>query len=99
MNSERSVLIEILKRLLAQDIGVGEAENQVHALSMAEFGEVFANLHHYWHDADVRDRDEMHRDFQNGELRKLIAHLEAENISVAQRVSFLHVSMSDREHR
>ena len=92
MNSERATLIGILKRLLAQDIGADDAQDQIFALTMAEFDDVFANLHHYLHDADIRNRDAKYRQFQEEELSKLIGHLEAGNISAAQRVSFLHVS-------
>lgn len=92
MNTERSTLVGILKRLLAQDIGVDDAQDQIYALTTAEFGDVLANLHHYLHDADVRNRDAKYRQFQDEELSKLIGHLEAGNISAAQRVSFLHVS-------
>jgi len=92
MTSEAPPLCEILVRLLSGEIDSESAQEQIEALSMEEFGEVYGNLHHYYSDEDIRQRDPEYKKFQDAELKKLIDHIRTGNIKAAQEVSFLHVS-------
>ena len=47
------------------------------------------NLEHYLADADVRERDVAYRDFQDGELRKLIGHLRDGHFQEAAAIDLL----------
>lgn len=54
---------------------------------------IWGNLEHYLTDADIRARDTSYREFQDSELRKLIALLRADApMDVLARVTFLSSS-------
>jgi len=81
-----------MKSLFANEIGCESAKTKIDALSMGEFPDLYANLHHYYDDEDIRAKDPEYRAFQNKELEKLIKHLEAGNTEKANEISFLHES-------
>lgn len=92
MSSELEQLCKILELLLAGEIDCGIAQDKVEMLAITELEAMYGNLHHYYTDEDIRERDPEYNEFQVAELRKLIKHLKAGNIKSANRVSFLHVS-------
>ncbi|HBV22065.1 MAG TPA: hypothetical protein DEF07_10165 [Nitrosomonas sp.] len=81
-----------MRSLLDGKIDCENARIKVEALSMKEFPDLYANLHHYYYDEDTREKDQQYREFQNNELKKLIMHLEVGDMKRANEISFLHES-------
>jgi len=92
MNSEINKLLEIMESLLAGELCCEEAQQRVDALSMEEFPDLYGNLFHYYGDDDIRKNDSEYKQFQDGELVKLISHLKSGDIKSANSISFLHES-------
>ncbi|WP_414829673.1 hypothetical protein [Alteromonas sp. H39] len=53
---------------------------------------VLANLHHFFDDEDIRNRDVHYKLMQYAELKKLISFLKSHKFEQANAVSFLDVS-------
>lgn len=97
MGSEVCKLIDLLRLVSEEDLDCELAQGIAEKLdwpSMPEVGDVYGNLFHYWHDEDIRERDEVYRDMQDTELSRLIKHLESGDFKNAGKVSFLHDSGS-----
>ena len=92
MKSELGILLEIMESLLAGEIDCENAQVRVNDISIIELQELYGNLHHYFDDEDIRDKDSDYKAFQDKELKKLINHLKASEIEKANGISFLHVS-------
>ncbi len=69
-----------------------EARVKIEAMSMEQFPNLFGNLNHYYDDADIRAKDQGYKEFQDGELKKLIHHLKSGDVEKANEISFLHES-------
>ncbi|WP_284216794.1 hypothetical protein [Agaribacter marinus] len=59
---------------------------------LKDISNVFANLHHFWSDSDIRREDRTYESMQFSELEKLINHLTNRNWEKANGVTFLYVS-------
>lgn len=92
MESERTILLGIMRSLLAGEIDCENARLKVEALSMRVLPDLYGNLHHYYDDEDIRAIDPEYMEFQNKELEKLIKHLETGDMEKANEISFLHES-------
>ena len=92
---ELSKLVELLRIVRDEKLDEGVAQmifERIDWADMSEIHEVFSNLHHYWDDEDIRSREPEYKAMQDGELDKLILHLEKQHWRSANGVSFLHVS-------
>ena len=87
--SKSQELVAILEELAGGQIGVSETAERIKALSPTNFNRIFANLHHYLSDEDIRQKDQRYKDMQVKELNKLIQYLKAGDYSKAETVSFL----------
>jgi len=92
MKTEREILLRVLESLLAGETSCESAQKEIDNLTMKEFQELYSNLHHYYDDEDIREKDPEYKAFQNIELEKLINHLKSGEISKANGISFIHVS-------
>ena len=92
MKSEREILLEIVESLLAGKIDCEGAQSTIDTLSMQDFSELYGNLHHYYNDQGLREKDPEYKVFQNIEFEKLIKHLKAGEIGKANGISFIHES-------
>jgi hypothetical protein len=94
MDSWREELISILEALLEGHMDSAKAYEEIYALQWSSFENVFANLHHYLDDEDIRAKDTEYKLFQDSEMKKLIQHLRSGNVELANEVSFLHESQA-----
>ncbi len=92
MNHEIEQLCLFLSRLQKGEIGGQDACDEIHnlaALKMPELKDLFADLHHYIADEEIRDKDPGYRELQDSEMTKLITRLRTGDIAKANQVSFL----------
>ena len=86
---ELSILLE---ELLEQKVSCKQFSSSINNCSFEKLSNVFANLHHYLDDEDIRLKDEEYKAMQDNELIKLITHLKNNNIEAANGITFLHKS-------
>lgn len=91
MNPSAKELIEILERVLRDDLSCDEARLLIATGQMAFPGseKIAPLLEHYWDDEDIRKRDSDYCSMQQVELSKLIQRLRDADFSAAASTSFL----------
>ncbi|QDF76949.1 MULTISPECIES: hypothetical protein [Shewanella] len=93
--TELEKLIELLSAMHEDNMDCGIAQMLFEKLDwskMPEVEDVFGNLYHYWHDEDIREKEEEYKLMQENELGKLISLLKHGDYENASNISFLHES-------
>lgn len=95
MTTPLSGFIEILERVAGGTLSCAEAQSLLEKNPLDDFPgseAITSELHHYWSDEDIRQRDSGYRLMQDEELSKLINRLRHGAYGDAARITFLHVS-------
>lgn len=92
MENKVNNLIELLSIVAEEQLDCEIAEHLCGKISWSnipELEDVYCNLFHYWHDEDIRERDQDYKSMQDSELLKLIHHLKNKEFEKACLISFL----------
>ena len=97
MQSELDKLIELLSIVLEENLDCDIAEDLAEKIAwdkLPEISDVYGNLFHYWHDQDIREKEDEYKSMQDSELKKLIQHLKKQEFGKACNISFLGATSS-----
>lgn len=83
-------LISELEKLYAMTISCDDFDSSLENLTFDNLDNVYANIHHYLADEDIRSRDPEYKLMQENELKKLITYLKTNNYKAANQITFLH---------
>ena len=79
-----------LEQLFEHNVSCEQFSQSMKEYSFVNIDNVFANLHHYLSDEDIRSKDKEYDLMQIKELEKLIRHLRKRNLESANAITFLH---------
>jgi methylisocitrate lyase len=78
-----------LERLLSGAVAPAAVRSRWTKSACRDVEDLMGHVDHFLSDEDIRDRDPAYREFQEEELRKLIASIRAGRLDEAKRITFL----------